>query len=241
MNLNKLILKGIYSYGWEKPSKIQQVGIIPVILGKDSIIQAQSGTGKTGTFSISCLNMIDDSINSCQVICISPTREIADQTHNVISKIATYTDITVLKVIGGKHINVDDIKTAKIIVGTPGRIYDQIKRENICTKYLKLFIIDEADVMFQKGFKEQVTSIIEYSNDKCQFALYSATLPPEIFLLTKKFMKDPIKILVKKENLTLEGIKQWYIGLSSEDDKYETLKDLYGQFNIQPNYYLLFV
>jgi len=232
MKLHPNILKGIFAYGWEKPSKIQEIGIMPVIDGRNCIIQAQSGTGKTGTFSISCLNLIDPNIKSCQIIIISPTREIAEQTLNVISRIGTYTNINIYGVIGGKRLETYSISNAQIIVGTPGRIFDQIKRNNIDTSTLKLFVIDEADIMFQKGFKEQITSIIEYSNENCQISLYSATLPKDILEMITKFIKDPVQILVKKEQLTLEGIKQWYVGLSAEEDKYETLKDLYGHVGV---------
>tara|TARA_B110000208_G_C11715281_1_gene410821 strand:+ start:149 stop:1309 length:1161 start_codon:yes stop_codon:yes gene_type:complete len=232
MKLSPEILKGIFAYGWEKPSKIQEIGIMPVIDGRNCIIQAQSGTGKTGTFSISCLNAIDPSIISCQIIIISPTREIAEQTLNVISKLGTYTKYNIYGVIGGKKLETYSINNAQIIVGTPGRIFDQIKRNNINMTTLKLFVIDEADIMFQKGFKEQITSIIEYSQDGCQIALYSATLPMDILEMITKFIKNPVQILVKKEQLTLEGIKQWYVGLTSEEDKYETLKDLYGMIGV---------
>lgn len=232
MGLNDELKKGIFSYGWEKPSKIQEVGIKPVIEGKDCIIQAQSGTGKTGTFSISCLSMINKNINKCQILCLSPTREIAEQTLNVMSELNKFMDIKITGVIGGKRLDNNTVKESQIIVGTPGRIFDLLKRNVIETNELKLFVIDEADIMLQKGFRDQVSFIMQYSPDTCQFAIYSATMPNEIIELTNQFMKNPVKILVKKEELTLQGIKQFYIGLSSEEEKYLTLKDLYGQINV---------
>ena len=232
MEIDDNLKKGIYAYGWEKPSKIQEVGIMPVIHGKDCIIQAQSGTGKTGTFCISCLSIIDPKIKKCQVLCLSPTREIAEQSLNVMHELNKFLDITITGVIGGKRLDNNTVKYAQIVVGTPGRIYDLLKKNIIETNDIKLFVIDEADVMLQKGFREQVSYIMQYSPEKCKFAIYSATMPNDIIELTNQFMKNPIKILVKKEQLTLEGIKQFYIGLSSEEEKYLTLKDLYGQINV---------
>ena len=232
LNINDNLKRGIYSYGWEKPSKIQEVGIKPVIEGKDCIIQAQSGTGKTGTFCISCLSKVNPEINSCEILTISPTREIAEQSLNVMKELNKYLNYPISGVIGGKRLNLEEIKTSNIIVGTPGRIFDLLQKNIINTEHIKLFVIDEADIMLQKGFREQVSSIIQYLKEDCQFAIYSATMPTEIIQLTDQFMKNPIKILVKKEELTLQGIKQYYIGLQTEEDKYLTLKDLYGQINV---------
>lgn len=232
LNINDNLKRGIYAYGWEKPSKIQEVGIKPVIDGKDCIIQAQSGTGKTGTFCISCLSKVNPEINSCEILTISPTREIAEQSLNVMKELNKYLNYSISGVIGGKRLNMEDIKTSNIIVGTPGRIFDLLQKSIINTEHIKLFVIDEADIMLQKGFREQVSSIIQYLKQDCQFAIYSATMPNEIIQLTDQFMNNPIKILVKKEELTLEGIKQYYIGLSTEEDKYLVLKDLYGQINV---------
>lgn len=232
MKLNDNLKKGIYAYGWENPSKIQEIGIMPVINGKDCIIQAQSGTGKTGTFSIACLNMVDKSIDSCQILCISPTREIAEQSLRVMEQLNKYMGIKLCGVIGGKRLENNKVRDSQIIIGTPGRIYDLLKKNVIDNSKLKLFVVDEADIMFQKGFREQISFIMQYTSNICQYAIYSATMPQEIIELTNEFMKNPVKILVKKEQLTLEGIKQFYIGLSSEEEKYLTLKDLYGQINV---------
>ena len=232
LDINDNLKRGIYAYGWEKPSKIQEVGIKPVIDGKDCIIQAQSGTGKTGTFCISCLSKVNPDINSCEILTISPTREIAEQSLNVMKELNKYLNYSISGVIGGKRLNMEEIKTSNIIVGTPGRIFDLLQKSIINTENIKLFVIDEADIMLQKGFREQVSSIIQYLKQDCQFAFYSATMPTEIIQLTDQFMNNPVKILVKKEELTLEGIKQYYIGLSTEEEKYLVLKDLYGQINV---------
>lgn len=232
MPLKENLLRGILSYGFDKPSSVQKKGIVPVIQGKDSVIQAQSGCGKTGTFSIASLQLIDESINSCQIIILSPTREIADQSFIVIKNLSEYLNIDISPVIGGKKLKNDEVSKAQILVATPGRMYDMINRGVVNMSTLKLFILDEADQMLNKGFKEQIIEILKFVPEKSQIAIYSATMPNDILLLTKEFMKDPIQILVKKEDLTLEGISQYYISLETEQEKYEILCDLYKSISV---------
>ena len=228
MGLKDNLLRGILSYGYEKPSVVQTKGIVPVIKGNDCVIQAQSGTGKTATFSIAALEIVNKNIESCQVIILNPTREIADQTLNVVKRLGHYLNYNIDAAIGGKKLNMNTISNAQVIVATPGRIYDIINRGLINMESLKILILDEADQMLDKGFKDQLNDIFQYINpDKTQISIYSATMPNDIIFLTDKFMKDPLKILIKKENLTLEGIKQFYIFLQNEHDKYVTLIDLY--------------
>lgn len=232
MPLQEDLLRGILSYGYEKPSAVQSKGIMPVIEGHDSIIQAQSGCGKTGTFSIAALQVIDTTKEYCQVIIISPTREIADQSHVVVKNLGQYLNISIAGVIGGKKLDHNEIAKTQLIVGTPGRIYDMINRGIIKMESLKLFILDEADQMLNKGFKEQIIEIFKYVPPDSQVAIYSATMPNDILEITNKFMKNPVKILVKKENLTLEGIQQYFIALQTEQEKYDTLTDLYQSISV---------
>jgi len=227
MNLKEQLLRGILSYGYEKPSIVQTKGIVPVIEGNDCIIQAQSGTGKTGTFSISILQMIDPEIKSCQAIILNPTREIADQTLHVVKTLGNYLKLNIMGVIGGKNINYNSIGDMQILVATPGRIFDMIEKGFINMSTLKIIVLDEADQMLDKGFKEQLNEIFKYVNPSAQISIYSATMPKDILYLSEQFMKDPLKILIKKEQLTLEGIKQFYIILNNEQDKYITLIELY--------------
>ena len=231
MNLKNKLLRGIISYGYEKPSPIQSKGIIPVINGNDCIIQSQSGTGKTATFTISSLEIIDESIESCQIIILNPTREIADQTLNVIKNIGNYLNYNIVGVIGGKK-NDDNLNKAQILVATPGRIYDVINRGYINMRTLKLVILDEVDQILNKGFKEQIINIFEYIPLNTQISIYSATIPNDILELTNKFMRNPLRILLKKENLTLEGIKQYYVLFDNEKDKFESLLELFNTFSM---------
>jgi translation initiation factor 4A len=232
MPLNEQLLRGILAYGYEKPSCVQAKGIVPVIKGNDSIIQAQSGCGKTGTFCVAALQLVDESKEVCQIIIISPTREIADQSFIVAERLGTFLNIKMSGVIGGKKLNNSDVAKSQVIIGTPGRIYDMINRGIICMDTLKLFILDEADQMLNRGFKEQIIEIFNFVPPETQVAIYSATMPNDILDISTKFMKNPIKILVKKENLTLEGIKQYFIALSSEQEKFDTLADLYKSISV---------
>lgn len=232
MNLKENLLRGILSYGFEKPSPIQTKGIMPVIEGKNSIIQAHSGGGKTGTFSIACLEKMDENKKYCQILILSPTRELATQTLTVIKNLAYYMNVKICGVIGGRRIDYNEVKEAQIVVATPGRIFDLMNRKIVNVEKLNLLVLDEADQMLNSGFKEQMIYIFSYIPENTQVAIYSATLPDEILDLTKEFLDNPIKILVKKENLTLDGIRQFFVSLDSEQDKYETLCDLYQTLTI---------
>jgi len=236
LELKESILRGIFAYGFEKPSAIQQTAIKPFLTGKDIIAQAQSGTGKTGTFSISVLQLVDESIKGEQAIILAPTRELAKQIYGVISALGTYTDIKIREVIGGQFINrkgnKNEVEECNIIVGTPGKISDELQRGKINPENIKLLVFDEADEMLSKGFSEQINDIFRKLSQNIQIALFSATLPPEILEITDKFMNDPYKILVKNEELSLEGIKQYYIDLERESVKFDVLSDLYSTIAI---------
>jgi len=235
MNLKEDLLRGIYSYGFEKPSAIQQRAIIPLCKGKDIIAQAQSGTGKTATFTIGILQQIDLALNECQALILAPTRELAQQIQKVVLALGDYLHVRCHSCIGGTRVR-DDInelqKGVHVVVGTPGRVYDMICRRVLASKKIKVFILDEADEMLSRGFKDQIYDIFTALPSSAQVGLFSATMPPDALDITKKFMHDPIKILVKRDELTLEGIKQFYISVEKEDWKFDTLCDLYETLNI---------
>jgi len=235
LDIKENILRGIYSYGFEKPSLIQNRAIPTLMEGKDVIAQAQSGTGKTGAFSIGSLSRVDEELKDSQVIILSPTRELADQTYKVITELASYTNITVCKVIGGSRVSdgVQDLrKNPHVIVGTPGRVLDMLQKKHIFTQHIKTFIIDEADEMLSQGFQEMVHSIFNFIPKTTQVGLFSATFPEELVELSKQFMNKPEQILVKKESLTLEGISQYYINVKHNNWKYDVLTDIYNTINI---------
>lgn len=235
MGLKKDLLRGIFGYGFETPSVIQQKAIIPLTQKKDIIAQAQSGSGKTATFSIGMLQNVDNQDLKLQALVVAPTRELADQIYNVVSSLGTFLGIKVALIIGGTEVKRDRMKLKEgchVIVGTPGRINDLISKKHMNVDFLKMLIVDEADEMLGLGFLEQINEIIKTIPPVCQIALFSATISPEIIKLTENIMEDPVKILVKKENLTLEGIKQYYVSCQNEESKYDTLFEVFGNIDL---------
>lgn len=231
------LLRGIYAYGFENPSPIQKKAILPIFAKRDVIAQAQSGTGKTACFTIGALQLIDINKRSHQAIILSPTRELAIQTKLVIDKIGSmFNKLRTQLLVGGTSVD-EDIKhlhenPPQIVIGCPGRIHDMLKRRKLLSRDLRFFVLDEADEMLSSGFKDQIYNIFQFMPPNIQVALFSATLPPELHQLTGKFMRQPVEILVKAEQLTLEGIKQYYVALENDDQKYDTLKDIYGSLAI---------
>jgi translation initiation factor 4A len=236
MNLKEALLRGIYAYGFEKPSAIQQRAIVPCCKGFDVIAQAQSGTGKTATFAVSILQSIDVGFDATQALVLAPTRELAQQTQKVILALGDYMHAKCHACIGGTKVSEDIMKlgqyTNHIVVGTPGRVHDMISRSHLNTGEIKMFVLDEADEMLSRGFKDQIKDIFRNLRPNVQVVLLSATMPIEVLQVTKDFMRDPLNILVKKEELTLEGIKQFYVNVDKENWKFETLCDLYETLTI---------
>jgi translation initiation factor 4A len=236
LDIDPNILRSIYAYGFEKPSPIQRRGIKPLVDGRDVIGQAQSGTGKTGTFSIGVLSRIDLKKNDTQALIMSPTHELTRQITKVIKSLSEMMDGILIKtIIGGSSIDEDVSfmreKKPHIIVGCPGRVYDMIRRRHINASTIKMVVLDEADEMLSQGFKDQIYNIFQHLNKDVQIALFSATLPPNITALADQFMRNPVKIKVAAEQLTLEGIKQYFVAVQDDHQKYVTLKDLYGTFS----------
>jgi len=235
MELNEDLLRGIYAYGFEKPSTIQQRAIVPMVKGHDTIAQAQSGTGKTATFTIGVLQRIDVGQKACQALILAPTRELANQSHKVVCSIGDYLNIVCHACIGGTKVS-DDIDILRrgvhIVVGTPGRVFDMIDRRALDCRNCKLFVLDEADEMLSRGFTDQIYDVFRKLPENVQVGLFSATMPDEVLEMTGKFMNNPKRILVKRDELTLEGIKQFYVAVEREEWKLDTLCDLYETLTI---------
>jgi ATP-dependent RNA helicase len=235
MGLREDLVRGIYAYGFERPSAIQQRAITQIVSGRDVIAQAQSGTGKTATFSISALQKIDTRVRETQCLVLSPTRELAQQIQKVMLALGDYLSVQCHACIGGTSVGEDIRKLdygQHIVSGTPGRVFDMIRRRNLRTRGIKMLILDESDEMLNQGFKEQIYDIYRYLPPETQVVLVSATLPKDILEMTGKFMTDPVRVLVKRDELTLEGIKQFFVNVEKEDWKFDTLCDLYDTLTI---------
>ena len=236
-DIKSLLLRGIYAHGFEAPSPIQKKAILPFFEGKDIIAQAQSGTGKTGCFTIGTLQRIDTDVEITQAMILSPTRELSFQIKKVFDAIGSMIPKMRTQLLIGGTSTEEDIQLLEqqpphVVIGCTGRVQDMLRRKRLKIEHLKIIVVDEADEMFSYGFKEQIYNIFQYLPNEVQVALFSATMPNELNVLTEKFMRKPVKILVKAESLTLEGISQYYVALDTDDHKYEALKDLYSVFSV---------
>ena len=236
-DLNPQLMRGIYGYGFEKPSPIQQKSILSIIDGRDVIAQAQSGSGKTGAFATGVLSRMRLDVKHPQALIIAPTRELAKQIHDVVKDLATQmTGLNVQLLIGGTSTE-DDVADLKangpqVLIGCPGRVHDILRRQPAIGRGMHMLVLDEADEMLSAGFNEQIYNIFQQLNTNVQVCLFSATMPAELHSLSDKFMRDPVRILVKSEMLTLEGISQFHVALETDHDKYATLKDLFTRISV---------
>ena len=235
MKLSEQLLRGIFAYGFEKPSAIQQRAIRPIMSGRDVIAQAQSGTGKTATFSIGALAAVNMELREPQILVLSPTRELAVQIQKVMLAFGDYMNVQVHACIGGGSVGVDIRKLdngVHVVSGTPGRMTDMLTRGHLRTRSIKMLILDEADEMLSSGFVQQIYEVYRFLPPRTQVVLVSATLPKEVLNMTRKFMTDPLRILVKRDELTLEGIRQFFVDIAQEEWKFDTLCDLYDTLTI---------
>ena len=243
MHLNPDLLRGIYAYGFEKPSAIQQRAILPIIRGRDVIAQSQSGTGKTAVFAIGCLQRLATTTTKnkrhvVQALILSPTRELAEQTQKVVQAMGDYMNVTCHVAVGGRSLGLD-LKTFEssssvppVVSGTPGRVYDLLQRGALSMSHLQLLILDEADEMLNRGFVPQIYDIYRYLPATTQVVLMSATLPASVLEMTRHLLTDPVRILLRRDELTLAGIAQFRIDVEQEEWKLDTLTDLYDTLTI---------
>ena len=236
MGLPENLLRGIYSYGFEKPSKIQEKAIVPIRERKDILAQAQSGTGKTGAFTIGSMSVIDPTLNKPQVFVLVPTQELAKQIYNVAKNIGSFLPVNCYCATGGTPIK-DDITAiengVQFIVGTPGRMFYLMERNILKTRDIKCLILDEADQMLEDRFYKQVMCILEIGfPNTTKVALFSATMPKEVIEVANKLLQEPVRILVPAEDVSLDGIEQYIVDVEKDEWKYEILCDIYKQLNI---------
>lgn len=236
MSLNDTLIRGIYNYGFELPSKIQQLAIVPMSHQNDILAQSQSGTGKTGAFTIGALSTVDSTLKAPQVLVMCPTRELSQQTERVAQAIGSYMNLKVLSATGGNQIRADvtALKNgAQFIVGTPGRIFDLICRGELSVEHIRYVILDEADQMLEDLFADQIRSILNSKfPSTTRLALFSATMPKNVLEIAENYLSNPVRILLPPDEVTLEGIKQYYVQLEREDWKLPVLLDLYQQITV---------
>jgi len=229
MKLKDNLLRGIYTHGFERPSQIQQRGITPCTKGHDTIVQAQSGTGKTATFCIASLQRVNERDPYCQVLILAPTTLLAQQIHRVLSNLHDYMNIVSYLCVEGTKLGEDHRileQEIQIVVGTPVPVGEIIERNALRLEKLKMFIMDEADELLSLRFKNQIDDLLQYLPSEVQFCLFSTTMPVEILNMTKRFTQNPVRILVKKEALTLDTIRQLFVCVEQEDYKLDRLCDL---------------
>ena len=181
------------------------------------------------------LQNIDLSNRDCQALILAPTRELASQIVKVVMAIGDYLGVTTMACIGGTNVRQDMDKLrsgVQLVVGTPGRVFDMINRRALAVDYIHYFVLDEADEMLSRGFKDQTYDVFQKLPPSVHVGLFSATMPADVLELTSKFMRDPIRILVKRDELTLDGIKQFYVMVEREEWKLDTLCDLYETLTI---------
>ena len=219
LNLSREVLQAIEEMGFVNPSEVQE-GTIPEILdGHDLLAQAQTGTGKTASFGIPMIEKIqDNNYETLQALVLVPTRELARQVSEELQKLSkNKTFIRVLAIYGGADMGkqLRELKKgASIVVGTPGRVMDHMKRKTIDLSSLKFLVLDEADEMFDMGFRDDMKTIIEKTNDDRQTLFFSATFDNEIKEFSKLYQNNPKKVIIEKKELTAEKIKQYYLELN---------------------------
>jgi len=234
LNLAKELLNGIYAMGFNRPSKIQEAAL-PIILAKEPknlIAQAQSGTGKTAAFVLCMLSRVDVNVNAPQALCVCPTRELARQIVDNVNKMGQFSKAKTQLVV--KDTEVPKRIESQIVVGTPGRILDLIKNNVLALQKLKVFVLDEADIMIDReGLGEQSVKIRKMLPRTCQILLFSATFKPTVREFASRIVPQPCyDIRLKRKQLTLDGIKQLHIDCGSEEKKFDVLSDIYGYLTV---------
>jgi len=240
MGLSEDLLRGVYSYGFETPSVIQMRCIRPLAKAEhDLIAQSQSGTGKTGAFVTGVLAAIDPSRYETQAIILAPTRDLAKQSAAVATELGRFMSVSVLACVGGASMR-DQCSAlrrgAHVVVGTPGRILDLVQKKLLDPHAMRVLILDEADEMLKggdRGFRDAIYDILSLMSKSVKLGLFSATLPPEALELAEHWMPEALRVVVKKEELTLAGIRSFYVFCGNSDEyKLPTLLDLYSQLSI---------
>nr|KAF6403240.1 DEAD-box helicase 25 [Molossus molossus] len=237
LRLKEELLKGIYEMGFNRPSKIQEMAL-PMMLAhppQNLIAQSQSGTGKTAAFVLAMLSRVNALERFPQCLCLAPTYELALQTGRVVEQMGKFcVDIHVMYAVRGNPIPRSTDITQQIIIGTPGTVLDwYFKRKLIDLTKIRVFVLDEADVMIDtQGFSDQSIRIQRALPPDCQMLLFSATFEDSVWQFAERIIPDPNVIKLRKEELTLNNIRQYYVLCGSRKDKYQALCNIYGGITI---------
>ena len=229
MDLHPLLLKGVVAAGYEKPFPIQELAIGPLLAGRSVIGQAKTGSGKTAAFGLPMLNGINPDGWDVQGLVLAPTRELAVQITAELKKLAAYTRIKILTIYGGQSINVqlDALdRGVHLVVGTPGRIMDHLKRGSLDLRRASFVVLDEADTMLDMGFIEDIEFILDSIPERKQMGLFSATMPRRIMDIAHRYMHNPEKILVSADEPSADTLEQFYT-ISEGSEKLDILLDLF--------------
>lgn len=236
MGLKQNLLRGIFAYGFETPSPIQQRAIVSAQAGRDMYVQAKAGTGKTGTFAIAALQRMDETRRELQVLILSPTRELAAQTSRVVTCLGDYMGVGVQTLTGGTSTR-DDMQALRsgavqVACGTPGRVMHMLDKGSLRTRAISMVIVDEADAMLSEGFVDQVSGIFAQLPDSVQVLLVSATMPPALYEMTRKVMRHPVRLIIPDEEVNLANIRQHVVHVQSQADKLPTIESLYEHISV---------
>jgi len=241
--LSKELFNGLCDYGFKKPSPIQAKTIHIINSGSDLIAQSQSGSGKTGAFTIGALSRIDTKQYYPQVVFLANTRLLALQIMKVVENISRHMNVDICLCVGGhktnSQTNAQQVKNSHVIVGTPGRVCDMLTKNAFDGKKIKTLIMDESDVLLKEDFRDQIRDIIEHLGNTTQICVFSATFTKDTLELTEAFLKDPYRVTVEKEMVTVKDVKQFVIRLRDDNDKFPTLLDLFSKLTF--NQMIIFV
>ncbi|MCT7656919.1 DEAD/DEAH box helicase [Mycobacterium deserti] len=219
LQIHPSVLQAVNEVGYESPSAIQAATIPAMLAGSDVVGLAQTGTGKTAAFAIPILSKIDTTSRTTQALVLAPTRELALQVAEAFSRYGAHLRVNVLPIYGGSPYGpqLAGLKRgAHVVVGTPGRVIDHLEKGTLDVSHLDYIVLDEADEMLQMGFAEDVERILSDTPEYKQVALFSATMPPAIRKITKKYLHDPVEVTVKSKTQTAENITQRYIQVSHQ-------------------------
>ncbi len=225
LNLDPDIMRATAELGFEEATPVQEQVLPLMLAGKDVIAQAQTGTGKTAAFGLPILQRLDSAANYPQALVLAPTRELAVQVAEAVHRMGKYKGVSLLAVYGGQPIE-RQLRALRagvqVVVGTPGRIMDHIRRGTLALDRVSTLILDEADEMLDMGFIEDIEFILEQVPSERQTGLFSATIPPRIAALARKYMHDPVRVTIEKERMTVPLVRQVYYDVSGRD-KFDAL------------------